>query len=109
MFLCLFCLAFLVPFCILPVYDLEPYLGFLCLIGFIIYLLFIDQKKKKNIMSFINYDSHKSIAQTLLLDMSKKWQHFLILHLIGKLRGQKGLLAMSPSLLCFDSSSAVFV
>ena len=28
-------------------YDLEPYLGFLCLIGFIIYLLFIDQKKKK--------------------------------------------------------------
>ena len=52
------CLAFWVPFCILPVYDLEPFLGFLCLFGFIIYLLFIDQKKKKEFMDFFK-DFHQ--------------------------------------------------
>ena len=41
-------LAFWVPLCILPVYDLEPSsLGFFVFSCFIIYLLFIDQKKKK--------------------------------------------------------------
>ena len=40
-------LAFWVPLCILPVYDLEPSsLGFFVFYCFIIYLLFTDQKKK---------------------------------------------------------------
>ena len=43
-------LAFWVPLCILPVYDLEPSsLGFFVFYCFIIYLLFTDQKKKLNL------------------------------------------------------------
>ena len=46
-------LAFWVPLCILLVYDLEPSsLGFFVFSCFIIYLLFIDQKKKKKNYSF---------------------------------------------------------
>ena len=42
-------LAFWVPLCILPVYDLEPSsLGFFVFYCFIIYMLFTDQKKKFN-------------------------------------------------------------
>ena len=42
-------LAFWVPLCILPVYDLEPSsLGFFVFYCFIIYLLFTDQKKKNS-------------------------------------------------------------
>ena len=46
--LCLFCSPFWVPFFILPVYVLEPSFW----VSFSIYLLFIDQKKKKFVIAF---------------------------------------------------------
>ena len=52
-------LAFWVPLCILPVYDLEPSsLGFFVFNCFIIYLLFTDQKKKKSIQMQIGLVAH---------------------------------------------------